>query len=394
MTSTIPARGVRFDWVLFIITVALLCFGVVMVYSASAIVAFKRFGNPEHFVIRQAIYGLVGLGAMAFAIVVDYRWYKAMVNPLLAIVTVGLLVCLSPWGSEVNGAARWIRFGPLTVQPGELAKVALVLWLSYSLAKKKEKIKTFSIGFLPHLVIPGVLILLCMMQPDFGTAVLIASVTFVLLFVAGAKAGYIFLALLLAAPVGYLMVSRSEYRMRRWMSFLDPFAYRDNEGYQLIQSWYGFATGGLTGVGLGDGRGKVYLPEAYNDFVVSVIGEELGVFGVFLVLAAFAIIVVRGMRISFKANDDFGAFVAVGLTVLIGLQVLANMGVATGLLPTKGLNLPLVSYGGSALVVTLFSVGILLNISKCGEFTRTPERRKKGKNQKRSDSDEENSNDD
>jgi cell division protein FtsW len=265
----------------------------------------------------------------------------------------------------INGAARWLDMGPITIQPSEFVKVALVMWLSYSLAKKSLKIKSFSIGFLPHLIIPGVAILLCLLQPDFGTSVVIAVLTFSLLFIAGAKLGYLMAAAIVTAPIAYLLVAGSEYRLKRLLTFLDPLSSRFGDGYQLSQSMFGFGAGGVTGVGLGDGLQKfLFLPEAHNDFIASIIAEELGVIGIWGMMLLFAVVVARGVRIGLRAKDEFGTYLALGLTILIGVQVLFNLGVAMGLLPTKGLNLPFVSFGGSALVVSLFAVGVLLNISR------------------------------
>ncbi len=345
--------------------VALLGLGIVMVYSASAVRAAHEQGSADHFLIRQSIYAGLGLVAMIAGAHIDYRIYRRFAWPLLGVTLVALFLCQTPLGRTINGASRWIGIGPITVQPGEVAKLALVIWLSYSLAKKKSKIKTFSVGFLPHLLVPGFVIILCLLQPDFGTSVVVALMTFALLFVAGAKLGYMMLATIVAAPIAYLLVTGSEYRLKRILAFLDPISDRYGDGYQLTQSLFGFAAGKLTGAGIGDGRQKLmFLPEAHNDFIASIIAEEMGVIGIWLVLFLFAVFMARGAVIAMRSRDDFGTFCAFGITVLIGTQALANMGVAMGLLPTKGLNLPFVSYGGSALVISLFSVGILLSISR------------------------------
>jgi cell division protein FtsW len=358
-------RGQGVDRVLFITVILLAAFGVVMVYSASAVTAARQFGNPSYFLVRQAIYALVGLAAMLVASRIDCRVWAKLVYPFLALSLLGVVVSLTRLGLTLNGAARWISLGSITVQPAEALKLSLVLWLSYSLAKKSAKIKTFSIGFLPHLLVPGIAILLCLLQPDFGTAVVLALLAFSLLFVAGAKLGYIMGAALLATPVAYLLVAGSEYRLKRLLTFLDPLSTRFGDGYQLSQSLFGFGAGGVTGVGLGDGMQKfLFLPEAHNDFIASIIAEELGMVGVLAVMLLIGIVVQRGVAIAFRARDEFSTYVALGISVLIGLQTLANLGVAMGLLPTKGLNLPFISFGGSALVMTLLAVGILLGISR------------------------------
>ncbi len=362
------ATGRRgFDRPLFVSVMLLVAFGIVMVYSASAVMAAHNMANSTYFLGRQLIYATLGLGIMFVLSRVDYHVFQKsfVVWSLLALAFAGLLLCHTPLGATVKGAARWIRVGPITIQPSEATKVALVLWLSYSLAKKSSQIKTFSVGFLPHLIIPGVIMVACLLQPDFGTTVVIAILTFSLLFIAGAKLGYIMLAGIVAAPIAYLLVAGSEYRLKRILTFLDPLATRFGDGYQLTQSMFGFGAGGVTGVGLGDGLQKfLFLPEAHNDFIGAIIAEELGVVGIWVVLIMFVVVVSRGILISFRAKDEFGSFVAMGLSILLGVQVLANLGVAMGLLPTKGLNLPFVSFGGSALVISLASVGVLLSISR------------------------------
>jgi len=361
----IAERKGEIDRPLFIAVILLTAFGVVMVYSASAVAAARQMNNSSYFLVRQAIYAMVGLGLMLAASRLDYRAWSRTVYPFLALSMLGVLISLTPLGLTVNGASRWINLGPITVQPAELLKVALVLWLSYSLAKKRDKIKTFSIGFLPHLLVPGVAVILCLLQPDFGTAVVLLLLAFSLLFVAGAKLGYIMAAALVAAPIAYLLVAGSEYRLKRLLTFLDPLSSRFGDGYQLSQSLFGFGAGGVTGVGLGDGMQKfLFLPEAHNDFIASIIAEELGMVGVLAVLLLMGVVVQRGVAIAFRARSEFGTYAALGISMLIGLQTLANLGVAMGLLPTKGLNLPFVSFGGSSLIASFISIGLLINVSQ------------------------------
>ncbi len=353
------------DRPLFIAVILLIGFGVVMVYSASAVRAATELHDSHHFLIRQVVFASLGFVAMLLGSMINYHFYKKLIYPLLLLAIIGLVLVHTPVGRTINGASRWIGFGGLTIQPAEIMKIVLVLWLSYSLAKKTEKIKSFSIGFLPHLLVPGFVILLCLSQPDFGTSVVLATVTFSLLFVAGAKLSYMMLALMASAPIVYYLVAGSEYRLKRIMTFLDPLSVRFADGYQLTQSLFGFGAGGLTGVGLGDGLQKFFfLPEPQNDFIGAIIAEELGVIGIWGLLLVFGILIFRGMMIAFRARDELGTYIAVGFTVLFGVQALVNLGVAMGLLPTKGLTMPFVSYGGSSLVVSLFAVGILLNISR------------------------------
>jgi cell division protein FtsW len=347
------------------VVVALVAFGVVMVYSASAVYANQQFGNGHHYLVRQSIYAVAGLFVMVAAARIDYHRYHTLTYPVLA-GAIGLLLFVAlGLGHTAGGATRWIEVGPIHVQPAEVAKLALILWLAYSLSKKGLKIKSFSVGFLPHALVAGMLMLLCLKQPDFGSAVMIGLLTFVLMFTAGAKLGYMIGALGLAAPLVYALVTTSGYRMRRIEGWLDPFAHRYDVGYQISESLMSFGAGGLGGVGIGDSRQKLFfLPEAHTDFISAIVGEELGFVGVCLMVGAFVLLVVRGLRAAYRAADDYGTYLAVGITMFIGLQAFTNLAVALGMLPTKGLVLPFLSYGGSSLLVNCAAVGVLLNVSR------------------------------
>lgn len=353
------------DRVLAACVVALVGFGVVMVYSASAVFASKEFGTSTYFLARQAAFATLGLIAMTVSSSIDYRIYKKLTYPILLVAAVGLLACATSLGTKVGGASRWIRLGPVGIQPSEVAKLAVILYLSYSLSKKAEKIKSFTIGFLPHVIVSALFMGLLLLQPDFGTAVVIALSTFTLLFVAGTRMGYLVGVVLIGAPLAYRAVVGSAYRMRRIMAFLDPWQYRSDVGYQISESLMSFGSGGLTGVGLGDGKQKLFfLPEAHNDFISAIVGEELGFIGIVGMLFIYSLIVWRGFRIAWHAADAYGTYVAFGISSLLGMQVLVNLGVAMGALPTKGLTLPFVSYGGSSLVLMLWAMGIIINISR------------------------------
>ncbi|MBN2527216.1 MAG: putative lipid II flippase FtsW [Deltaproteobacteria bacterium] len=355
-----------------LVSVLMLCvFGLIMVFSASAVEAGKKFDNPMLFFNKQAIFAGIGLVAMLVLARVDYAIYtkSVVVWSMLALAFFGVLACKTPLGLTLNGASRWLKAGPITIQPAEALKVCLVLWLSYSLNKKSLKIKSFSIGFLPHLIIPGMLMAACMLQPDFGTTMVMAILTFTLLFVAGAKLGYILLAAIVSTPIVYFLITGSAYRLARMMTFLDPLATRFTTGYQLSQSLFGYASGGFSGRGLGDGLQKLlYLPEAHNDFIGSIIGEELGVIGIWAVLLLYVVVATRGIVIAFRSRDTFGTYVAFGISTLFAIQALLNLAVSMGLLPTKGLNLPFVSYGGSALLITMAAAGILLSVSRGSKY--------------------------
>ena len=353
------------DPLLMATVLALVAFGVVMVYSASAVFAAQTFHDGQHFLVRQTMYAVVGLLLVVSLARLDYHLLRPLAYPMLGGSVLLLLYIAVGFGHSAGGAARWISVGPIHVQPAEIAKVAMIFWLAYSLSKKADRIRSFSVGFLPHALVAGFVMLLCLRQPDFGSAVMIALLTFVLLFTAGARTGYILGAALLFAPIAYVLVTRSEYRMRRMQAYLDPFAHRFDVGYQISESLMSFGSGGLWGVGIGDSRQKLFfLPEAHTDFISAIVGEELGFIGILALMIAFSIIIVRGLRAAFRAADDYGTYLAVGITLFIGIQAFTNLAVTMGLLPTKGLALPFLSFGGSSLLVNCAAIGVLLNVSR------------------------------
>ena len=345
--------------------VGLIAFGVVMVYSASAVYANRMYGDGTHFLIRQTIFAAIAFVVLATTSRIDIGLLRRFTYPILLIAVVLMVVVALGFGRSVGGATRWLRVGPVNMQPAELAKLAMVLWLVHSLAKKAHRVRTFSIGFLPHVLVMGLLMLLCLAQPDFGSAVMIALLTFVVLFAAGAKAGYLLGGVLVALPIGYAAIASSPYRMRRITAFLEPFEHRQGAGYQITESLMSFGSGGWTGVGLGDGRQKLlFLPEAHTDFVSAIVGEELGFLGVATLCLAFVWVVLRGLRAAWRSHDEYAGYLAAGMTLFIGLQAFTNLAVAMGLLPTKGLALPFVSYGGSSLLVNAAAAGLILNVSR------------------------------
>jgi len=352
------------DPVLAAVVVALVGFGVVMVYSASAVQATVQYHDPQFFLKRQAAYAVAALAALWTASRIDYHRLYKLTYPLLAIVGVLLLFCVVGLGHSGGGAARWLSVGPVHVQPAEMAKVALVIWLAYSLAKKADKIKTFTVGFLPHLIVAGVFMLLCLKQPDFGSAVVLLMLTFTMLFIAGAKVGYILGASILGGAFGAAAIRFREYRYERYLAWLHMDEHRQDLAYQPFQSVMSFGSGGPTGLGIGRGLQTLYLPEAHTDFVAAIIGEELGFVGVAALCGAYLLLVARGVRVALRAPDDFGSFLAFGLSTMFGVQALVNLAVALAVLPTKGLTLPFVSFGGSSLLMNAAAAGILLNISR------------------------------
>jgi cell division protein FtsW len=354
------------DPVLAATVIALIGFGIVMVFSASAVQATVKYQDPEFFLKRQVAYAGLGLALMWAASRVDYHRLYSLTYPVLGVVGGLLVLCVAGFGHSGGGAARWLAFGPIHVQPAEMAKVALVIWLAYSLAKKAERVKTFTVGFLPHLLVAGVLMLLCLKQPDFGSAVVLLLLTFTMLFVAGAKVGYILGASILGAGLGAVAIRFREYRYERYLAWLHMDQHRQDLAYQPFQSVMSFGSGGTVGLGLGRGLQTLYLPEAHTDFVAAIVGEELGFLGVAVLCGAYLLLVSRGVRAALRAPDDFGAFMAFGLSTMFGVQALVNLSVALAILPTKGLTLPFVSFGGSSLIVNAVAAGILLNISRLG----------------------------
>ncbi|XXF76456.1 putative lipid II flippase FtsW [Myxococcaceae bacterium GXIMD 01537] len=364
-TATSAAAPVRFDPLLLCAVLALVALGLVMVYSASAILAQDKLGDSLYFLKRQAAAAGLGVVAMAVAMKLGWRRLARLAYPLL-IVTILLLIAVAipGIGHSAGGARRWIRLPGFGLQPAEIAKFAWVVYLSYSLAKKREKVATFSVGFAPHLVLCGLLVGLCMLQPDFGSSVLLVFLLFVLLFAAGTKLSYLVGSVLLALPLAYVAIATSPYRMKRILAFLDPWAHRHDVGYQVAESLMSIGSGGLTGLGLGDGRQKLFfLPEAHTDFIFAIIGEELGLVGVGLLTVLYAIIIWRGIRASLAAGETFGTYLGLGMTSIVAFQATVNMCVAMGLLPTKGLTLPFVSYGGTSLLVLMGAAGVLLSLS-------------------------------
>jgi cell division protein FtsW len=353
------------DAILFGAVVALIVFGVVMVYSASSVRAVRLYGDGHHFLIRQAAYAAIGLPIVLFLARFDYHRLRGLgLLGLLGAVALLLAVVLGA-GHNAGGAARWIQVGPVNVQPAELSKVALILWLAESLAKKTENIRSFQVGFLPHVLVVACLVGLCMAQPDFGSSAILVLLTFVLLFVAGVKLGYMLAGAVLVLPLVYFALRLESYRWQRIVAFTDPFKYRMTGGYQIVESWVSFGAGGLTGVGLGDSRQKLlFLPEAHTDFIAAIVAEELGYIGFSLLVFGFVVVVLRGLSAAFRAVDDYGLYLGIGLTMFIGLQAVTNLAVVLGLLPTKGLTLPFLSFGGSSLLVNCVAVGILLNVSR------------------------------
>jgi cell division protein FtsW len=340
--------------------------GLVMVFSASAIVAGNRFQDPGFFLKRQIAWLAFGLVLMQLASRIDYTLWKKLSIPMLACMLLLLVLVLVPsLGVSVKGARRWLRIGPLSVQPAEMVKLVAVIFMAAYLTRKGDKITLFREGLLPALIVIGLLSGLVLLEPDLGTVVVLGLVTVGMCFLAGARISHLLALGLCAIPIVLVLVLGSSYRRQRLMTFLAPWKDASDAGFQITQSFLAFGSGGPFGVGLGEGKQKLYfLPEAHTDFVLALVGEELGFIGTAVVTLLFAFFVWRGFQIAARARVPFGRYLGMGITLLIGGQALVNAAVVTGLLPTKGLTLPFVSYGGSSLVVSLMGVGILLSISR------------------------------
>jgi cell division protein FtsW len=353
---------------LWVLTAALIGLGFVMIYSASSAIALKKFVDGNHYLKRQALFGACGLLTMAVASRIPYRIYPRIAYWLLLGAFAGLLLVLVPGiGTELNHARRWLNFRYFLLQPAEFAKVAWLIFLCVSLGKKQEQIRRFSIGFLPHLLVCGLLSGLLLLEPDFGTCVVLTALTFLMMAVAGVPWTHLFSLVPLAVAGFFFLVYRVPYRWERVTAFLNPWTDPLDSGYHLIQAWIAVGSGGLWGKGLGAGQQKLfYLPEPYTDFIFAVVGEELGFWGVLVVGVLFLFLFHTGLTVARQAPDLLGSFLGIALTSMITLQALINMGVVLGFFPTKGLPLPFVSYGGSALVANCLAVGILMNIARSG----------------------------
>jgi len=361
-----PPDPMAYDIGLLFPVLFLVGIGIVMVYSASSALALKRFGSDFYFLKKQALFSLLGIVVLVMCRHFPYRLFKPLAYPIL-LTAFGLLciVHIPGLGVNVGGATRWIRLFGFSFQPSEFARLALVIYIAYSMSRKINDIHDFYIGFLPHLIVLGIFTALIIIQPDFGAIVILGTITWIMLFVGGVRVVHLGSVLLFLFPFVYLFMVNAAYRSRRLMSFMDPWQYSTSEGYQTVHSLMAFGSGGIWGTGIGKGVQKLfYLPEPHTDFIFSVIGEELGLIGVMVILLLYTLILYRGVSIARNARDEFGAYIAVGITTATGLQVCINMGVALGLLPTKGLTLPFLSYGGSSLIMSMASIGILMNIGK------------------------------
>jgi cell division protein FtsW len=359
------ARKLKSDRILFLTTIALAGLSVLMVYSASVARAQEKFGAPYMFLTKQMLWAALGIGLLWFVMRIDYRVYRqpTFIWTSLAVVTVCLIAVF--FMPAHNNAHRWFGFGGLGIQPSEPAKLVAIVFIAALLERRMDRINDVGYALVPIAIVVGGLVTLILAEPDFGTSMSLALITGVMVLAAGVSYTYVIGLLLACAPLVAGLIWWFPYRRARLLAFLDPWADPQRTGYQIIQSLYAVSGGGVTGLGLMDGVRKLfYLPEAHTDFIYAVIAEELGLIGATAILLCFVVIAWRGLRITLRAPDSFGAFLALGLTTMIVAQSLLNISVVLGLLPTKGIPLPFMSFGGSSLLVNFLGMGILLNVSQ------------------------------
>jgi len=359
------ARKLKSDKVLFITTVLLVALSVVMVYSASAPMALERYGRASVFLIKQGMWASLGLALLWVVMKVDYRNYREPAFIWTGLVLVGLALVAVLFSPPVNNARRWFGIAGIGVQPSELAKLVAIFFMAALLERRMHRIDEVSYSLLPIAIVIAGLVGLILLEPDFGTSISLALIAAIMVIAAGLNYRYILGAALVALPSVYIILMGASYRRRRILAFLNPWEDPLGDGFQIIQSLIAVGTGGVWGKGVMNGVQKLfYLPEPHTDFIYSVIAEELGLIGATAVLLCFCVIAWRGLRTALRAPDSFGAFLALGLTTMIALQALVNISVVLSLMPTKGIPLPFVSFGGSSLLINLVGMGILLNVSQ------------------------------
>ena len=359
------ARKLKSDRVLFIATLLLVCASIVMVYSASAVVALEKFDQPYFFLIKQGLWAVLGLAVLAITMRIDYRTYRNDAFVWGAIAFVVLLLVAVMFSAPVNGTRRWFNLGGLGIQPSELAKIAAIFFTALILERRMHRIDEVQYSLLPILIVTGGMFALIVAEPDYGTGISLLLIVGMMVFAAGLNYKYLLGTALVALPVLWVVLMSADYRRRRLLAFWNPEADPLGDGFQVLQAQIAVGTGHIFGKGLMGGVQKLfYLPEPHTDFIYAVISEELGLIGATAILVCFCVIAWRGARIALKAEDSFGSFIALGLTTMVAVQALVNISVVLGLVPTKGIPLPLVSAGGSSLLINLLGMGVLLNISQ------------------------------
>lgn len=351
------------DFIMLAIVLIILFCGVVMVYSSSAYYALYENNSTEYFLKKEFIWTIVGLFAMGITMSIDYHKYKKLTG-LILIGSLVLLIAVFFFGVEINGATRWLRIGGLSLQPSEIAKFAVILYLAKALDTKINKIAKFK-TFFTYLAVCGVFAALVLAQKNLSVTAIIMIASFIILFIGGAKVLHMLPIGIGGLGLGMLLISTQSYRLARLTSFLNPWADPTGDSYQLIQSLYAIASGGIFGVGLGDSRQKaLFMPEPHNDFIFAIIAEEFGLVGGILVIGLFIFLLLRGTYIASMAKDYYGYLLTMGIITVMGVQAIINIAVVTGSMPVTGVPLPLISYGGTSLVINLAALGIVLNISR------------------------------
>lgn len=353
------------DLSLFVTVVLLLVIGVMMVFSSSFYVAMSQWDNKYHFFYKDLKFAIAGLVIMIVVAMVPYRLYRKFAPALLIVSLLLLGTVLTPAGTTINGASRWLYIGPISIMPSEVAKICAIIFTAHSLTNNRHMLKKFSVGILPYLVMAGVYFGLIIMQPNLSTAITLVLIVMTMVFVAGARLDQLFGLAILGAGAFTAFAFSADYRRARVLAFMDPFQYADGAGWQVIQSLYALGSGGLFGVGIGQSiQNKLYIPEPQNDFIFATVGEEFGFVGCVLVILLFFVLIYRGVKIAVKAPDLFGSLVATGIVAMISIQVIFNIAVATSSMPVTGIPLPFISFGGNSVLILMGCMGILLNISQ------------------------------
>lgn len=366
------------DFWLLLFTMMLVLFGIAMVFSASYYSSISEDGNPYAYFIRHSIWAFIGMFAMAFGALADYRKYKKLALPVLIFSIILLALLLTPLGHEANGATRWLQLGPVTLMPGEIAKFAAILFVAWFLSEKPDRITSLFRGILPLLGIIVIYGALIIKQPNLSTAVTVCGIIVAMMLVAGMKWRYVIAAggIGTAGILSIVLFMKDTYWYSRLTSFTNPFADELGDGYQAVQSLLALGSGGLFGVGLGKSIQKnLYLPEPQNDFILAIIGEELGYIGVMALIILYCLFIWRGVKVALNAKDQFGLLLASGIVLMVAIQVILNIAVVTSSMPPTGISLPFISYGGNSLLIFMFSAGVLINISRHG--IKTDEKQKK-----------------
>ncbi|HVC19553.1 MAG TPA: putative lipid II flippase FtsW [Vicinamibacterales bacterium] len=359
------ARTLKSDKVLFLATLLLICVSIVMVYSASAMVSMERYREPYFFLVKQAMWAALGMAVLGVVMRIDYRLYRQPIIIWGALGIVGLALLAVLFSAPVNNARRWFGIGGIGIQPSELAKLSAIFFIAALLERRMHRINDWSYALLPIAVVVLGLVVLILLEPDFGTAMSLVMIAAVMVFAAGLSYQYVLGVTLAGLPVIYLVLMGAAYRRQRLLAFLNPWSDPLGNGFQIIQSLIAVGTGGVFGRGLMNGIQKLfYLPEPHTDFIYAVIGEELGLIGTTAVLLCFCVVAWRGLRVAMRAPDAFGSLLALGLTTMMAMQAFVNISVVLGIMPTKGTPLPFVSAGGSSLLINLLGMGILLNVSQ------------------------------